>query len=553
MIVLFAVIGSAAGIGLTVMSPKIYRASVVDFVGLSSAVDTTQYQQGNSFVQARVQNYLTIATSPTVLSPVVKDLGLDMTTQKLAGKVKATAPQNRSLITISVTDRNPEVAARLANAITAEFNSVVPKIEQTDQNGRPLVKLSVVHPATVPSAPVSPRKAINILGGMMLGLLIGVAVVAVRDLLDNTVRGPKDFEELGVPVLGSVPMDKRATQAQIAFRDDAHSPRAEAYRQLRTNLQFVDVDNPPKIIAVTSAMPGEGKSTTAVNLAAALAEAGFRTCLIETDLRRPSLAGSLGLIGDVGFTSVLIGATQVEDVLQNAGRNLAVLTSGPVPPNPSELLVTDQARNLIHSIADEVDFVVLDTAPLLPVTDGAEMATIADVTLLVHRLGKTTHDQAVRAVQALAKVGERPVGVVLNMISRGNSGAYGYEYGYYYGEYAPGQSSGASAGKRGRSGSRIPRLPEDQAADLTTRTSVRGEATHPLDVATPTIAEYSGDGLDTPPATFGTHLEDPTLTAHDDDEPGVDGPHSTNGINGTNGHGARADEDYPVWHSPTSR
>ena len=261
-------------------------------------------------------------------------------------------------------------------------------------------------------------------------------IVVLRDVMDNTVKGPRDFEDLNVPVLGHVPFDKRVAKTPIAFRGDPHGPRSEAYRQLRTNLQFIDVDNPPRVIAVTSALPGEGKTTTAINLAAALAEAGNRVCLVETDLRRPTLARSLGLVGDVGFTTVLIGKTPVESVLQNAGRNLAVLTSGPLPPNPSELLLSEQAKALIASIAEQVDFVILDTPPLLPVADGAEMAIIADATVLVHRAGKTTHDQVQRAVQVLAKVDRRPVGAILNMVTRSGARYGGYEYGYYYVDYA---------------------------------------------------------------------------------------------------------------------
>ncbi|HEY2272728.1 MAG TPA: polysaccharide biosynthesis tyrosine autokinase, partial [Jatrophihabitantaceae bacterium] len=314
-----------------------------------------------------------------------------------------------------------------------------------DLSGKqPAITLKTVHAAQVPSAPIKPNKILNIGLGLIVGLLLGIGVAVLREVLDNTVKGPHDFEDMGVPVLGLVPFDKRTPRAPIAFRTDPHSARSEAYRQLRTNMQFVDVDNPPRVIAVTSAMPGEGKTTTAINLAAALAEAGARVCLVEADLRKPSMATSLGLVGDVGFTTVLIGKAPVETVLQNAGRNLAVLTSGQIPPNPSELLISQHARQLLADLARNVDFLVIDTPPLLPVADGAELATLADATLLVHRAGKTTRDQAARSVEALAKVGKRPVGVILNMISRA-SGRYEYEYAYYYAPYRPDRSAGKGA------------------------------------------------------------------------------------------------------------
>jgi len=439
LVLAFIVLGCAAGIGLTVTSTKVYQASVQIFVATSGGATAADLANGNTFTQERVQSYTSIATAPDVTRPVIQKLGLKITQEELAGQISADAPQNKVLINLQVTDTNPEQAAKLANAVAAQFDTVVQNTEQTDANGKPSVKLTVIHPATVPGAPIKPSTIINIGLGFVLGLLVGLGVVILRDVLDNTVKGPQDFAELGVPVLGYVPFDKRTPRALVAFRSDPHSARSEAYRQLRTNLQFVNVDHAPRIIAVTSAIPGEGKTTTAVNLAAALAEGGYRVCLVEADLRRPTLAKSLGLVGDVGFTTVLIGKAPVEAVLQNAGRNLAVLTSGPVPPNPTELLISAQANAVIRQIAEKVDYTIIDTAPLLPVADGAEVAAIADATLVVHHAGKSTREQAARSVEALAKVGTKPVGIVLNMITRGR-GRYDDEYGYYYAAYRPQRS-----------------------------------------------------------------------------------------------------------------
>jgi capsular exopolysaccharide synthesis family protein len=452
LVLVFVVVGSALGVVLTVSTPKVYQATVQVFVATSAGTTAADLANGNTFSQDRVQSYTSIANGPSVTGPVVQKLGLNLTAQELAAKISADAPQNKVLINLHVTDGDPQRAAVLANAVAAQFDSVVQSTEQTDVNGKPVVKLTVIHPATVPGAPIKPSKTINIGLGLLIGLLVGVGLVVMRDVLDNTVKGPEDFEALGAPVLGYVPFDKRTTKAPIAFRDDPHGSRSEAYRLLRTNLQFVNIDDAPRIIAVTSAMPGEGKTITALNLAVALAEAGYRVCLVETDLRRPTLAKSLDLVGDVGFTTALIRQAPVETVLQNAGRNLAVLTSGPVPPNPSELLISVHARQLIEEIAAKVDYTILDTAPLLAVADGAEIAALADATLLVHRAGKTTRDQAARAVEALAKVGKRPVGVVLNMIVRAR-GQSDYEYGYYYAAYRPERSRRATSASNGREAS----------------------------------------------------------------------------------------------------
>jgi len=439
----FVVAGLALGAGLTLATSKVYQASVQVFVATSTTDSAAQLQAGNTFTEDRVQSYTSIATSPAVTARVIAELGLRLTDTQLAAKISADAPQSKVLINLHVTDHNARQAAALVNAVAARFNTVVQGTEQTGTDGKPVVKLTVIHPATVPPSPIKPNRVLNLALGLVLGLLAGLSVVVLRDVLDNTVKGPEDFEQLGVPVLGYVPFDKRTAKSPIAFRSDPHGPRAEAYRQLRMNLQFINVDDVPHIIAVTSAVPGEGKSTTALNLAAALAEGGFRVCLIEADLRRPTLAKTLGLIADVGFTTALIGRAPIESLLQDAGNNLAVLTCGPVPPNPSELLISEQARTIIGRIADNVDYTIIDTAPLLPVADGAEVAALADATLIVHHAGKSTREQASRAVEALAKVGERPVGVVLNMITR-SRGSYDDQYGYYYSSYRPQQEPGAA-------------------------------------------------------------------------------------------------------------
>lgn len=452
----FVVLGSALGVGATLITKKVYEATVQIFVATSTTDSTSALAQGNTFTQERVQSYTSISNSPAVTGPVIDKLELKLSQQQLAAKISADAPVNKVLINLHVSDHDAQQAARLANAVAAQFDTVVQNTEQTDANGKAVVKLTVIHPATVPGLPIKPSKIINIGLGLLFGLLLGIGVVVLREVLDNTVKGPQDFEPLGVPVLGYVPFDKRTPKTPVAFRGDPHSARSEAYRQLRTNLQFVNVDNAPRIIAVTSAIPGEGKTTTAINLAAALAEGGFRVCLVEADLRRPTIAKMLGVVGDVGFTTVLIGKASVESVLQNVGGNLAVLTSGPVPPNPSELLITEQARTVIMKIAENVDYTIIDTAPLLPVADGAEVAAIADATIVVHRAGKSTREQVTRAVEVLAKVGEKPVGAVLNMVTRGH-GRYDDAYGYYY-VYRPDRSRRAEDEK-------APELGPDEATD----------------------------------------------------------------------------------------
>jgi capsular exopolysaccharide synthesis family protein len=493
-ILAFVIVGIGAGVALTLATKKVYQASTQLITFTAANADIQQLQRGNTTITSQIQSLTSIVHSPVVTTATIKALGLTgkLTPNKLSSEITADAPANQILINIHVTNHNPVLAARLTNQVATDFinrvTSIVPNACALDATtGKTVCQKSItVHvnlPAQVPSTPIKPNKIFNIGVGLAVGLLIGVGVVILRELLDNTVKGPADFEEIGMPVLGLVPFDKRTPRNPIAFRTDPHSARSEAYRQLRTNLQFVDVDNPPRIIAVTSAIPGEGKTTTAINLAAALAEAGSRVCLVEADLRRPSIAKALGLVGDAGFTTAVIGKAPVETVLQNAGRNLAVLTSGQVPPNPSELLISKHAKDVILELAKTVDFLIIDTPPLLPVTDGAELASLADATVLVHRASKTTRDQAHRSILALEKVGRRPVGVILNMIMRG-TGSYDYEYAYYYTPYRPerGDGKGAHSMENGHDADSAPRKAEadadaDAAADAAEKTAEQAGTT----------------------------------------------------------------------------
>jgi capsular exopolysaccharide synthesis family protein len=215
--------------------------------------------------------------------------------------------------------------------------------------------------------------------------------------------------------------------------DPVHS--AEAFLKLRTNLQFMDVDKPPRVIVVTSPLPGDGKSTVALNLAAALSMSGQPVMLIDADLRRPVMAESLGLVEGVGLTDVLIGRVQVEEVVQRVAGlpNLAVLAAGPVPPNPSEMLGSKSMRRLLKRLRKDCT-VIIDAPPLLPVTDAAVLTAAADGALVVVSSGRTLDTQLRDALGNLSAVSGHTLGVVLNRVPP-RSSASGY-YGGYYGDSA---------------------------------------------------------------------------------------------------------------------
>jgi capsular exopolysaccharide synthesis family protein len=448
-------LGLATGFGIVLTSAKEYTASAQIFVATAAAADSSQLAAGNTFTEARVQSYVSIASSPRVTEPVIHDLNLPVTPTQLASQISASARVNTVLLDITVHDRSPDQAARLANAVATQFSRVVADLEDTSGSGRSPVKLTVTRPATVPTAASSPRVTLDLTLGLLVGVVLGLGSAVLRKTLDSSVASPDDLEQTAeAPVLAVVGFDKRASREPIALRADAHGPRAEAFRQLRTNLQFINIDQRPRVIAVTSPLPAEGKTSTALNLAATLAEAGFSVCLVEADLRKPGLAATLGLIGDVGLTTVLVGKATVEQVTQNARPNLAVITSGPIPPNPSELLLSAQTGSVLQQIAQKADYTVIDSAPLLPVADGAETAALADATLLVVRSGKTTRHQVRQAVEVMAKVNKRPMGTLLNMARSSGPDSYLYTHYYAYRQSHDTAPAPAGNGSGGRSGTR---------------------------------------------------------------------------------------------------
>ncbi|WP_308295394.1 polysaccharide biosynthesis tyrosine autokinase [Streptomyces sp. MUM 178J] len=414
-----------AALAVTQLSTPVYAAGTQLFVATRSSEDTTQLSQGQSFSQARVQSYAAIVSTRQVTGPVVRDLKLSTTPEELASRITADAPLNTVLINITVRDADPKRAAEIANAVAASFSAVVERLETPAPvgSGREAdappavspVSLGVTQQAVAPGAPVSPRPLLNLAGGACVGLLLAAGLVVLRETLDTTLKTSQALSELtGLPGLGAIPYDKSAP-AQPLITAAAHSQRAEAFRKLRTNLQFAQVDDRPRIIMVTSSVPGEGKTNTSVNLALSLVEAGVSTCLVDADLRRPCVAKTFGLVQDAGLTTVLIGQARAEEVMQQVGNGLSVLAGGAVPPNPTELLASARMSEVLQDLANTYEAVIVDTAPLLPVADTIGLAPLAQGTLLVVRSSKTGRDQVRTATDALEQVGGRVLGTVFNM------------------------------------------------------------------------------------------------------------------------------------------
>ncbi len=435
LITLAVLVCLGAAMSVAFLQQPTYQATAQLFVSVNaSSVDQSQFNQGQAAATQRVKSYADIVGSPRITAAVQKQLGTDLTPEQIGKEISADNPLDTVLLNVHVRDTNKVRAQEIANAVARQFGLLVNELETPQGSGTSPVKVSQVQQAQLPGAPVAPNKKVDIGLGILLGLALGVAFSVLLEVLDTSVKSAEELEAASAcAVLGVIGFDSDATKSPLIVQTDPHSPRAEAFRQLRTNLQFVDIDHPVKSIVITSSIPQEGKSTTTANLAITLAQAGLKVVLVEADLRRPKLMQYLGVEGAVGVTSVLIGRVSLDDALQPWGNgSLMVLPSGPTPPNPSELLGSQGMAELIAALEERADIVLVDAPPLLPVTDAAVLAKICDGALLIVRHGVTSREQVARAAESLRVVDAHLIGNVLNMAPAKGPDAYGYGYAYRY-------------------------------------------------------------------------------------------------------------------------
>lgn len=418
--------GAASAAAFSFLQTPVYSAQTSVFFSIQFGASASELVQGAAYTQNSVTSFATLATKPIVLNPVIEDLGLDTTARALADRVESIAPLDTVIVEISVSDTSPEQAAAIAGAIGEQLSATVERLSPKDANGVGAVQAEIVAPATVESSPISPNISLNYAAGILAGLLVGVGLAFLRETLDTRVRIPADVEAItDVPVLGLIGAFPNGVAA-LVLRDIPGSAQAEAYRQIRTNLQYLGVKDQALSIVVTSALPGEGKSTVAANVAIALAETSARVLLIDADLRRPTIADLLDLEGAVGLTTVLIGRAEFDEVVQQWGeRHLHVLTSGGVPPNPSELLASPAMKQLLADLTDRYDVVILDTAPLLPVTDATILSRVAHGAIVVANARRVRRGQLTESLRFLEQVDARVLGIVLNEAVTSSQG-YGY-------------------------------------------------------------------------------------------------------------------------------
>lgn len=412
------------------------------------------------------------------------DTVAERTAKRLSGvssvkdNVEVATDGESDVVSVSATDRDPRRAAQIANTFAQEYiafrreadrakiaeaqdlvSSRIKALDPSEAQGmqgrslrQRLEQLDILaslqtgnaelaEAANPPSSASSPRVLRNTAVGAFLGILLGVGLALLFERLDRRLRDPKEVEEMFArPILGAIPDSRTLARAGPA-QSTLKAREAEAFRMLRANLRYFDIDRDVESVLVTSAASGDGKTTVAWNLAVAAAAAGGKVLLIEADLRHPGLANSLGLRGSAGLSTVLAGDADLEETVQEipvqeqangrSVRTVEVLLAGPLPPNPSDLLESDRMREIIAAAERSHDLVVVDTPPTSVVSDAIPLIKQVGGVIVVARVGKTTREAALHLRNQLRNLDARVFGIVVNAVGS-DSDSYGYAYGYGY-------------------------------------------------------------------------------------------------------------------------
>jgi capsular exopolysaccharide synthesis family protein len=423
------VLCSAAALAVSLATVPTYQASAKLLVVARSeprgGVGTAY--EGALLSQQLVKSFAEVLQSRRTAEAALRQNPEPFTASELQSRVRAEPILDTLLINLSVQDADPARAQRIANSVAQAFiATAVPTLQ-----GESALQVSLVEPALKPAAPIKPRTKLNIALGALLGFLLGVGFAFLAQQLDISLKTPEALEAAAhAPVLGTIPVFD-TSKDPLSVAKQPRSPEAEAFRKLRTNFAFLGVDQQSICCVITSPNASEGKSVVTANLGLALAQAGQRVVIVDADLRKPSVHQMFDLQQRVGTTTILLGRAMAEDALQPYdSESLSVLTSGPLPPNPSELLGSHQMSELVTSLKERADVILFDCPPTLPVTDPMVVSRFADGVLLVGRADATTKDQIAVARAACDKAGARVFGVVLNAtpLAEGRQPAY---YAYY--------------------------------------------------------------------------------------------------------------------------
>ena len=450
-----------AAAGWTMTQPREYTSTASGVVQVATSGDANLSFAADQLAKSQAESYVELGKSLAVAQRAATATRYSGSPSSLLGRVTSTLADNTAIITVDARASSPTAASGLATAWIEALGKQIQTMQQqaTGTDGLSTTKFVPLASASVPAAPSSPDVPAALAVGALAGLVLAFLYLLVRNALDRRIRSADMVErETGVSVLGTIPlhpmlMGEHALVVRLPQEDDAARHRnfamLEALRELRTNLSYVHVDAPARSIVVTSAQPGDGKSTVAANLAEAMAASTTgRVVILDCDLRRPTISTIFGVTSGAGLTDVLAGRAELSDVMQQTdiAPNLWVVGTGRIPPNPSELLGSESMSALLGMLVEHA-VVILDAPPVLAVTDAAVLAKHTDGVLVTVSAKRTTVDLLQRTVQLLGRGGATVLGAVLNRVPI--RGADAREYGYYGGAYyyeggAPGSESSAT-------------------------------------------------------------------------------------------------------------
>jgi len=511
LLILMTLLGGIVAYGLSVRMTPIYQASAKILINQAPATKSADYASVMTS-ERMAQTYAQIITTKRVLESVIDDLNLTYSSDTLREAITVEPVRDTQLIQVYLEDRDPQLAARSLNHLVDVFieqnrsmqeerfseskNNLSKQLDdinarirearnELDQLGdqaeqqaeRARIEASIgeyqriysslllsfeqvrlseaqstsslipVERAVIPEEPIRPRIQLNTWLAALAGFFLAVGIAYVSEAMDDTIKSTGDVNHhLGLPVLGFIARFERGMKVITAT--EPRSPVAEAFRSLRTNLQFASVDHPLRTILVTSPSPADGKSTVAANLSTVLAQGGHQVILVDGDLRRPNIHKVLGIANRSGMSALFVQPKpELAGSLQDSKiEGLSVLTAGEIPPNPSELLGSDKFTAILDSIKEQADIVVIDSPPVMAVTDSAVLAPRVDGVLMVIKPGTTDLAASKQAVEQLHRVGANILGVVLNEVEIGRTrNKYyhdnGYYYAYHYYDYENGSTS----------------------------------------------------------------------------------------------------------------
>lgn len=427
-ILTLTVLGGVAAFILSSSTPDTYRSTASVMLTSDRGTTTSELVQGSNYVEGLVSSYVILATSEIVLEPVVDTLSLDTTPQALARSISASSPLNSSIINIAATSRSPTLAQDIADEVTRSLTRVVTEdVSPTTADGSPTIRLTTIDHANLPKYPISPNTRVDVIVGILVGFAVGIVFAIVRALAWRTIHSREDVAQItSAPVIGELVEARRDLSPVAAILRDRRSVDAESVRSFAANLSFLNVGKRLRSFVITSASPAETKSSTVVALGLTLAETGVRVLLVDADLRHPSLADITQLEGAVGLTNVLIGEVALGDAAQRwTSDDLWVLTAGAVAPNPSQLIASNAMAAFIEHALGTYDIVIVDSAPLLSVTDAKWLGNVTDGAIVVTRFNRTSTRAFTRLIDAVEGAKVPLLGIVIARMPRRVRTRYG--------------------------------------------------------------------------------------------------------------------------------